>query len=125
MRIEFVGVRHPMRIAKSLKRALAARGTVIGLRTCEELFAKMSGYVNWHELRAVCLRPGSQYLNDADAGEQVAAARRVQFIVKLGDLTKVSSQVAEEIIDELRPTGKRRAEPSAPQEPDVEHKFGH
>lgn len=107
MRIEFVGVGHPMQIAKSMKRALAARGTEIGLRKCEEVFAKMCGYANWHELRKVCLPLSAGFVRDEEAGEVVAAARRHQFTVKLSELTRVSLSIAEGVVDQVRPTGKR------------------
>jgi hypothetical protein len=55
MRIDFVGVGRPKKVAKYLKRALAARGQEIGVRTCEEIFAKMTGYTNWHELQVTTM----------------------------------------------------------------------
>src|ERR1700682_5257462 len=51
-----VGTDHTTTIAKSLKRALAERGFALGLMRCRETVAKMFGYVNFHELRAVSLR---------------------------------------------------------------------
>jgi hypothetical protein len=107
MRVEFVGVGHPKQIGKSLKRALAARGTDIGLRTCEEIFAKMTGYANWHELRIVALRNDTRFIKDEEAGEMIAAARRAQFVVKLAEHAGVSLPVAEAVVDAVRPTGMR------------------
>ncbi len=112
MRIDFVGVGHPKNVAKSLKRALAARGREIGLRKCEELFAKMTGYAHWHELRIATARITVPFAKDPEVGEAEAAARREQFVSRLSEHAGLSRDVAGDIVDELQPTGVR-AKPRA------------
>lgn len=107
MRIDFVGVGRPKKVAKYLKRALAARGREIGLRKCEEIFAKMTGYTNWHELRISAALATVYYAGDTEVGEAEAAARREQFVSRLSEHAQVSRELAGDIVDELRPTGVR------------------
>ncbi len=107
MRIDFVGIGRPKKVAKYLKRALAARGREIGLRKCEEIFAKMTGYTNWHELRINATLTTVYYARDTEVGEVEAAARREQFVSRLSEHAQVSRELAGDIVDELRPTGIR------------------
>jgi hypothetical protein len=107
MRIDFVGVSRPKKVAKSLKRALAARGRGIGLRKCEEIFAKMSGYTNWPELQITTALTTVYYARDTEVGEAEAAARREQFVSRLSEHAQVSRELAGDIVDEIKPTGVR------------------
>jgi hypothetical protein len=85
MRIDFVGIGRPKKVVKYLKRGLAARGREIGLRKCEEIFAKMTGYTNWHELRITATLTTVYYARDTEVGEVEAAARREQFVSRLSE----------------------------------------
>lgn len=116
VRIDFVGAGHPRTVAKSLKRALAARGKEIGLRRCEEIFAKMTGYQNWHELHVVTARTMVASMKDMEVGEAEAGARREQFASRLSELAQIDRAVADDIVDQIRPTGlRKKAEASLPE----------
>ena len=108
MRIDFVGVGHPKNVAKSLKRALAARGKEIGLLRCGEIFAKMTGYRNWHELQIAAARTKVPSMKDLEVGEAETAARHEQFASRLSEIAQIDRAVADDIVDQINPTGVRK-----------------
>jgi hypothetical protein len=108
MRILFNGTGHPQNIAKAIKRSLATRGIEIGLRRCEEIFAKMTGYANWHELRIVSARIDVMSPLDEHAGAEAASNRREQFVHALAGHAGVDRDTAEEVVDQIRPMGRRQ-----------------
>jgi hypothetical protein len=110
-----VGTAHTTNIAKSLKRALAERGFALGLMRCRETVAKMFGYANFHELRVVSLRPDAQphYENDFVVSDEVVAARRHQYVDRLCVATGLDRATAEDVVDAVNPTGKRKKRPLA------------
>jgi len=107
MRINFAGVGRPKKVAKYLKRALAARGREIGLRKCEEIIAKMTGYTNWHELQITAALTTVYYARDTAVGEAEAAARREQYVLRLCEHAQVSRELAGDVVDEIKLTGVR------------------
>lgn len=107
MRILFNGTGHPQNIAKAIKRSLSGHGVEIGLRRCEEIFARMTGYVNWHELRTVAAQTDVMSPRDAEAGPEVAAARHEQFVTELAAHAGLDRKVAEAVMDGIQPTGRR------------------
>jgi hypothetical protein len=107
MRINFAGVGRPKKVAKYLKGALAARGREIGLRKCEEIIAKMTGYTNWHELQITTALTTVYYARDTAVGEAEAAARREQYVSHLSEHAQVSRELAGDVVDEIKPTGVR------------------
>lgn len=103
MRILFHGLVHPTNLAKSLKRALSAFGHEIGIRTCEEHIARMTGYLNWHELRTVSMRQPEPSPNDHEMGSEIASIRRQQYIDALAPI--YGTAIADALVSVIRPTG--------------------
>lgn len=103
MRIHFRGIAHPTTLAKSLKRELAAHGREVGIRTCEQHIAGMTGYANWHELRKVNKGREAADPTDQEAGPKVAADRSRQYVAFLAPL--YGHSVAVDVVKAINPTG--------------------
>jgi hypothetical protein len=108
MRI-YCGIVHTTKIAKGLKRALADEGFELGLMRTRETVARMLGYANFHELRAVALREDcpARSQKDQEVSTEEAAARREQYVRTLSNVTGLDRAVAEKVVDAVNPTGQR------------------
>jgi hypothetical protein len=107
MRVVFRTTDHPKRVAKSVKKAAAARGFAISLGACQDLVARMFGYYDWHELHVVTLDSSDHSPRDEEVAPTVAEARRarqIDVLMKAG----LPKATAVEIVDELKPSGCRK-----------------
>lgn len=107
MRIHFVSDERPTRVAKSLRKHLAALGHMFPFTTVREATAVMYGYRNWNDLRAqVGSAPASPADQDSDAS--VVAERRLAFVDALVSKLAIPRDRAEAAIDAVGPMSRRR-----------------
>lgn len=79
MRLHFVSASYPARVAKRLKRLLAATDDPLPLRRCQNVVAAMFGYADWHEL-SKCVNAGPRSLWDDEIEEDVVSSRAAQYV---------------------------------------------
>lgn len=74
----------------------------------------MTGYQNWHELQVVAAQTLVPSMKDLEVGEAETAACREQFASRLSELAQIDRAVADDIVDQISPTGARRKAEASP-----------
>ncbi|WP_315921168.1 hypothetical protein [Mesorhizobium sp. SP-1A] len=102
------GTTHFLKVSKTLKKALDARGIQTKLSQAQEMAARVFGYSNRHELKKTCTsKPASAWDDVIPAHE--AKARHVKYVERLVE-AGVPLSVARDIISDIAPTSVRRTE---------------
>lgn len=100
--------RHFLKVSKSLKKALDARGSPTRLSQAREITARLFGYSSSHELQKTC-SSGAVTPWDDDIPAHEAKARHVKYAERLVE-AGVPLSVARDIISDIAPTSVRRTE---------------
>lgn len=111
MRILFATTAHCANLAKALKRAMA-RVRVIKLAESQNAVGRMMGYRNWQELASACSPANQVSPWDDEVTADERASRRTHQLQSLVSALQVDNATASSIVDQLRPTGKRKGEKS-------------
>lgn len=107
MRIQFNSTAHCGHLAKSLKRELSGHRVDLSLSVCQNAVARMMGYRNWQELRALSLMSNVESASDQELLPIEAAARRAHQANALASEISIPLDQAMAIVDKIRPTGRR------------------
>lgn len=106
MRFCFATTAHALRMAKVLKKLLAAAGIKHSLGRCQEHVATMYGYAHWHELAANAKPDGPVSMWDEDTEPAERTNRRVLFVGRLQASAGLPKELAGKIVDEMKPLGR-------------------
>lgn len=114
MRIFFATTKHPKRMAKAIQREFDTRGFEFSLCSCQELFARMSGYKNWHELHTITAQCPLPSPWDAEIDQETVNRRHDQYIAAMIN-AGVDQTVAIEIVTNIaRTVRQQKCNPAAP-----------